>query len=79
MARNTSSGKRIRFSSETAVFIGALVGQWRDEARQQIAVRGMQLDHVEARAAAALHACTKSAITASMSARVISRGTWLLG
>ena len=38
-----------------AVFVGALVGQRRDEARQQIAVRGVQLDHVEARALAALH------------------------
>ena len=38
-----------------AVFVGALVGQRRDEAREQIAVRGVQLDHVEARALGALH------------------------
>jgi hypothetical protein len=39
----------------------------------------MQSRHVEAGAVAALYGRTKSASTLSMSARVISRGTWLCG
>ncbi len=39
----------------TAVVVGAVIGERRDEARQQIAVRGVHLDHVEAGAVGALH------------------------
>ena len=87
-----SSGQALRMRAEdlereaqavlerAAVFVGARVGQRRDEARQQIAVRAVQLQHVEAGALRrARAACTKSASTLSMSARVISRGTWLFG
>ncbi len=54
MARKTSSGKRMRFSSAAAIFVAADVGERRDEAREQIAVGRMHLHHVEAGAMAAL-------------------------
>jgi hypothetical protein len=55
-----------------AVLVRAVVGQRRDERRQQVAVRGVQLDHVEARLDAAISASTNCRFTMSMSARVIS-------
>ena len=49
----TSSGKRMRFSIAAAVLVVALVGQRRDEAREQVAVRHVEFEHVEARPASA--------------------------
>ena len=63
-----------------AIFVGALVGERGDEAGQQIAVGGVELDHVEA--GLEPHAAPRRRTgrrTASMSARVIGRGTWLSG
>ena len=54
MAVNTSSGKRSRFSSAAAILVFALVRERREEAREQIAVGRVQLEHVEAGALAAL-------------------------
>ena len=47
-ASNTSSGKRMRFSRRAAIFVGAPVGDRRQELMQQIAVRAVQLDGVDA-------------------------------
>ena len=56
------------------------VGERRDEAREQVAVRHVQLEQVEARPPRPCAAArTNSSRTRSMSARVISRGTWLCG
>ena len=63
-----------------AVLVGAQVGERREEAREQVAVRHVQLEQVEAGlVGAARGARTKSRDHRSMSARVISRGTWLCG
>ena len=63
-----------------AVVVGAPVGQRRQERRQQVAVRAVQLEQVEAgpRARRAAAATNWSRIS-SRSARVSSRGTWLAG
>src|SRR6202158_774923 len=53
-APNTPTGKRGRAGRRAAIFVGALVGERRDETRQQIAVGAMQLQHVEAAGFAAL-------------------------
>jgi hypothetical protein len=55
------------------------VAERRDERRQQVAVRAVQLHHVEAASAAISVARTNSARTRSMSARVMGRGTGLPG
>ena len=52
----------------------ALIGERREEGRQQIAVRAVQLDQVEARLDRRSAARTNSAFTPSHMARVISRG-----
>ena len=56
-------------------FIRAVVGQRRDERRQQIAVRGMQLDHVEPCHFRMTRRADEGVEYASISARVIVRGT----
>ena len=57
-----------------AVFVGALVGQRRDEAGQQVAVRAVQLQPVEAGLGRQPRCCARSRRrTRSMSARVIAR------
>ena len=53
-ASNTSSGKRMRFCKRAAILIGALVGDRRQELMQQIAVRGVHLDGVDAEPLGAL-------------------------
>ena len=76
IAENTSSGKRSRLAKCAAISVGAPVAERRDERGQQVAVRAVQLDHVEAAALAPSPvARTKAASTSSMSARVIGRGT----
>ena len=61
-----------------AVLVGALVGQRREERREQVAVRAVQLEQVEARARRrAAAAATNCSRIASSSARSSSRGTWL--
>jgi hypothetical protein len=57
-----------------AVRVGAPVRQRREEARQQVAVRHVQLDQVEAGRVGARGAATNAAITRSMSARSIAFG-----
>ena len=75
MARKTSSGKRSRFSSEPPYSSRAPVGERRDEAREQVAVRAVELEHVEAaRDRHARRRARTRSRTWSMSARVISRG-----
>ena len=61
-------------ADRAAVAVRAPVRERREEARQQVAVRHVQLEHVEARLGAVAGAGTNSAMTRSMSARVISRG-----
>ena len=78
MASNTSSGKRRRFSRSRHIR-PALVRERRQEARHQVAVGAMEFQHVEPGPLAALAASTNCALMVSMSARVISRGTWLSG
>ena len=48
MAREDLERKAQPVLERSAVLIGALIGQRRDEARQQVAVRAVQLEHVEA-------------------------------
>ena len=62
-ASNTSSGKRSAVLERAAVRVGAQVGQRREEAREQVAVRHVQLEHVEARV---LGACAARARTRAM-------------
>ena len=58
-----------------AVFVGALVGERRDERRQQIAVRAVQLEPVETGLLGHARRRARSRrARASMSARVIARG-----
>ena len=78
-ASNTCSGKRARACQRPAVGVGAHVRQRRQEARQQVAVRAVELEQVEARLDAPARGQTNCSSTASMSACVISRGTWLQG
>ena len=77
-ASNTSSGKRARLSrSPPYASVRRLVSGDRNDG-QQVAVRHVELEQVEARRAAAPRAAaTNWSRTASMSARSISRGTWL--
>ena len=76
IARKTSSGIAQPVLERAAVFVGAPVAERRDEAREQIAVRAVQLEHVEARRRSpCARRATNSSRTRSMSARVISRGT----
>ena len=75
---NTSSGKRMRFSSDAAVGVGAAVGQRRDERRHAGSrARNAARAGRSRRARPSAAARTNSSRTVSMSARVISRGTWL--
>ena len=48
-ASKTSSGKRSALLERAAVLVGRDVGERREEARQQVAVRHVQLEQVEAR------------------------------
>ena len=80
IAANTSSGKRRRFSSDAAIFVGALVLQRRQESGQQIAVRGVELDHVEAGFDAHAHRGDELVANARPCRRGSSAcGTWLTG
>ena len=78
-ASNTSSGKRARFASVPPYSSSRTVGQRRQERRQQVAVGHVQLEQVEAGLGRALASRRRTRrARASMSARVISRGTWLV-
>ena len=65
----------MRPASDPPIFVIALVGQRRDETVQQIAVREMQLDGVEAKAHRALGGVGETPrVTRAMSSSVMARG-----
>ena len=72
--RATSTTKRMRFSSEPPYCVGAPVGGCREELVDEIAVRAVYLQHIEACFFGAARALRPASTSSAMSACVISRG-----
>ena len=73
-------GKPQPILDRSAVFVRPTIGQGRDKARQQVAVRAVQFEHVEACAVRPLYSFDEMRLDEiHVAHETTSRGTWLSG